>query len=337
MDQLALRDANALAGNDAKDAAIELAFMGMDVRAHGGPVRMALAGAAADIDCNGRAEHAYRTFTAQEGERVRIGPLRDGVYAILAISGGFDIMPAMGSRSLDARAGLGGWQGRPLRAGDTLPLRAVAPNEPERFMSPPRRHPRDPIRLVMGPQHEAFTERGLQTLIGRSFTVSPSVSRMAYKLDGPSIERRHGFEMISDGTLPGSIQVPPDGHPIVLMADRQTVGGYPKIATVIGADLGRLAQRRPGETVIFTPVSAAEAREIARQARMSAPHILSATSGFDGTMLVQEHQTRVLPDLERIGHVADAVVDASDAMTWELHERPRALIAVVTCGSRLAR
>ena len=316
MDLRALHTANALAGNRGDEAAIELAYMGLVARVEGGSVRMALAGAEAAITCDDRPERAHRSFLVHDGQTLRIGAMRNGAYAILAIAGGMAIAPALGSRALDARAAIGGWHGRALRAGDRLPLTAPAPCGPDLWSDPVSLDPQAPIRVVLGPQDDAFTERGLQTLIGRPFQLSHGVSRMAYRLDGPPIERRPGIEMISDGTLPGSIQVPPDGLPIVLMADRQTVGGYPKIATVIGTDLGKLAQRRPGDQIDFVAVGAAEAREIARQARLTPPQVHAVPEGLTGADLAASHTIAML-DPERIARVADAVVHAGDVSTWE--------------------
>lgn len=312
IDQRALRLANMLVGNPPGEAAIEMAFAGMLARANGATLQLALAGARADIDCAGRPQLEHRTFMLHDGELLRIGPMTSGAYAVLAVAGGIAVPPALGSRSLDARAGIGGLEGRPLRAGDRVPLRAHDGPFLSRWSNAVSLDQQAPIRVVLGPQDHAFTERGLQTLIGRPFTVSHAINRMAYRLQGPFVERKPGVEIVSDGTLPGSIQVPLDGSPIVLMADRQTVGGYPKIATVIGLDLGKLAQRRPGQEVRFTPISAQEAREIARQSGMSEPEIrVGVPPAVDR-----------LPDLGSLdlaafGNVADAVVDARDASTWE--------------------
>jgi biotin-dependent carboxylase-like uncharacterized protein len=313
MDPRALRLANALVGNPLQEAAIDLAFVGMVARARGGALQLALAGARAEIECAGRACRSHSTFILHEGEVVRIGSMSRGAYAVLAIAGGIAVPPALGSRSLDARAAIGGLDGRPLRAGDALPLRVPATPFVSRWANEVSLDPRAQIRVVLGPQDHAFTERGLQTLIGRPFTLSHAINRMAYRLQGLVVERKPGVEIVSDGTLPGSIQVPPDGNPIVLMADRQTIGGYPKIATVIGADIGKLAQRRPGEEICFAPVSVQEAREIARQVGVPDPDVRVGVPPagdrlpFPGTL-----------DLAAFGNVADAVVDARDVSTWEV-------------------
>ncbi len=313
MDHRALRIANALVGNSPGEAAVELAFAGLVMRANGGAVQLAMAGARAEIECESRSIQMYRSFLLNDGETLRIGPMTDGVYAILAIAGGIAVPPVLGSRSLDARAGIGGLNGRPLRNGDRIPVHVhAATSVSTRWSDAVSLDLHTPIRIVLGPQDHLFTERGLQTLIGRTFSVSHSINRMAYRLDGPVIERQPDVELISDGTLPGSIQVPPDGYPIVLMADRQTVGGYPKIATVIGADLAKLAQRRPGEDVVFALVSAQEAREIARQLAMSELNIRVADNP-EGLRLFDPE----LFNLDCMTNIADAVVDARDYTTWD--------------------
>lgn len=314
MDQRAFRLANALVGNHSGEAVIELAFAGMSARAIGGSVQVALAGAVAKVECGGRVMSSHCSLVLQEGELLHIGPMTSGIYAVLAIAGGIAVPPVLASRSLDARAAIGGFDGRPLRAGDRLPLNMVnAEAYVSRWSDEISLDQRSPIRVVLGPQVQLFTERGLQTLIGRPFTVSHAINRMAYRLQGPVVERKPDIELVSDGTLPGSIQVPPDGYPIVLMADRQTVGGYPKIATVISADLGKLAQRRPGEEVIFVPISAHEAREIARQFAMSDPNVRLG----DAPQPKINHDPEEF-DLDSIANVADAVVDARDYTTWDV-------------------
>ena len=329
MDPRALETSNVLVGNEPGEAAIEMAFVGLTARFRGGPVELAVAGAEAMVEIDGRQLSANGSFLIEEGETLRIGAMKRGVYAMLAVGGGLAVPAVLGSRSLDARAAIGGFSGRALQAGDVLPLRAGAEWEARqrwRRSHSPRSAPAvpldtaSPIRVVLGPQEEAFTERGLQTLIGRPFWVSNGISRMAYRLEGPRIERRPDIEVISDGTLPGAIQVPPDGFPMVLMADRQTVGGYPKIATVIGADLGRLAQRRPGEQVTFVTVSAVEAREITRQWRLQKAIVNDFAPGS-----VDARQAALL-----MSGVADAVVDAADTETWDR----RAAIRAIHSGER---
>lgn len=265
MDALALAAANALAGNGPGTAALEFALSGGRLRAVGGAVRLALAGAPFGLRVEDEPVADHRAFTLYEGAMLALAAPRRGVFACLAAAGGLDPPAALGSRAFHRRAGLGGLDGRGLRAGDRIPVPA-APGGPERALGPLPLDADEPIRVVLGPQDDRFTRTGLDTLLGSAFTVSAQADRMGVSLDGPAVEHGpEGFNIVSDATVFGSIQVPGSGRPIVLMADRQTTGGYPKIATVISSDLRRIAQRRPGETVRFQAVSVEEAVRLARE------------------------------------------------------------------------
>ncbi|GJE58212.1 5-oxoprolinase subunit C family protein [Methylobacterium trifolii] len=265
MDALAFAAANVLAGNPPGTVAIEMALAGGRFRAEGGPVRLALAGAPFGLRIDGEPVADHRAFTLHAGETLALTPPKAGLFACLAVQGGFDLPEALGSRALHLRAALGGVDGRGLRAGDRLPLPGAADTRPERCLDALSLDPGEPVRIVLGPQGDLFPEAGLATLTGAAFTVSNRADRMGYQLDGPAIAHGPtGFNVVSDATVAGSIQVPGNGRPIVLMADRQTTGGYPKIATVISADLRRIAQRRPGETVRFRAIGLDEAVAVAR-------------------------------------------------------------------------
>src|SRR5262249_9333091 len=195
------------------------------------------------------------------GERLRVRPGRAGAWCYLALGGALDVVPMLGSIATHARSGLGGIAGRALAAGDRLTLRDAVPAMPGAFAleAPWPARAGDELRVVLGPQADYFTDDQIAALCRGPWTVSPRSDRMAYLLDGPTITHAKGFNIISDGIVMGAIQVPGDGRPMVLMADRQVTGGYPKIATVIGADLGRLAQRRPGAPFAFQVVSLEDA------------------------------------------------------------------------------
>jgi biotin-dependent carboxylase-like uncharacterized protein len=173
----------------------------------------------------------------------------------------------LGSRSTLVRAGIGGLDGRALRAGDCLPLCQPRAAEAEEVrlaglnLAPPPR-----FRIILGPQDDYFTAEALAALSQKSFTVTPASDRMGMRLDGPHLGHSKGYNIVSDGIAPGTIQVPGNGLPIVLLADRQTTGGYPKIATVISADLPALGRLTPGAQVRFEVVSI-EAAEAARRAQ----------------------------------------------------------------------
>jgi len=190
--------------------------------------------------------------------------------AYLAVAGGFALPPFMGSLSTYARAGVGGLDGRKLAQGDVLPLtRERAPDGEDKKLGQPFDYGSGPIRIVWGPQEDHFSAEGRRTFISSDYRVSKEADRMGIRFEGPTIEHavsveKGGADIISDGIGPGAIQVPGAGLPIVLLADRQTVGGYPKIATVASADLPRLGRLLPGQTVRFTPVSVEEAETLRR-------------------------------------------------------------------------
>ena len=267
MDPLAFAAANRLVGNPADAAALELGLAGARLRAEGGAVRLALAGAPSGLRLDGEPVAAHRSLVLPEGAELTIERPREGVFAYLAVSGGFSVPRVMGSRALHQRAALGGLDGRALREGDRLPLTASPTGGTDVCLDPVPLQRTAPIRVVLGPQDDLFSETGLATFLHETFTVSNRADRMGYQLDGPAIAHGPGgFNIVSDATVAGSVQVPGSGRPIVLLADRQTTGGYPKIATVISADLRLIAQRRPGEPVRFEAVGLATATRLAREA-----------------------------------------------------------------------
>jgi biotin-dependent carboxylase-like uncharacterized protein len=259
--------ANALVGNPPHTVALEMRLMGPKLRAMT-PVTVALAGelAARIEDAAGLSRRAagWCSHVLATGEILCIGALRSGI-GYLAVAGGFDLPPVLGSRSTYARAGLGGVEGRPLRAGDLI---AAGADGAACSLRLPRAPDVDvgPIRVMPGPQRDYFTDAAWKHFIEKEFMVSREADRMGLRLDGPLLEHARGADIVSDGVTPGAIQVPGDGRPIVLLADCQTVGGYPKIATVIGADLPRLGHALPGHTLRFVAVSAEEALAARRDA-----------------------------------------------------------------------
>jgi biotin-dependent carboxylase-like uncharacterized protein len=199
-----------------------------------------------------------------EGGVLAFGGPADGMRAYLAVVGGIDVPPVMGSRSTYLKGPFGGFKGRALRAGDILPT--LAPGERsfvKRRMArgtprPTYGHSHD-LRVVMGPQESAFTTEATSTFLGATYTISMDSDRMGYRLDGPAVEHAAAADIVSDGTPLGAVQVPSDGAPIILLADRGITGGYAKIATVIGTDTGKLGQAMPGDTLTFRAVSVEEA------------------------------------------------------------------------------
>jgi biotin-dependent carboxylase-like uncharacterized protein len=261
MDRLALASANCLVGNLPFTAAIEVGPFGASFSAQEGDVRIALAGAVRKIAIAGRTLSLNESCMLGNGDILTLGAARDGTFSYLAVEGGIKGEPAFGSLAVNARAGLGSPFPRPLQAGDALEVDA-AKAAPERRIDLPVISDGS-IRIVMGPQDDEFGE-AKDLFLRSEWKISATSDRMGYRLEGPTIDHLHGHNIVSDGTVNGSIQVPGNGQPIVLMRDRGTTGGYPKIATVISADLGRFAQMPAGRTFNFQVVTMAEAQAEAR-------------------------------------------------------------------------
>lgn len=267
MDKRSLALANALVGNAPETAAIEFMNLGGALTASGGDLRIALAGAGSSLRIEGTVIPPHATALLKDGETAEIGHARSGTFSYLAVAGGFAIAPQLGSLSFHPRSKLGGHNGGPLQPGDRLPCRPDAQEgAPVHFVGDLPQQP-DGIRVMLGPQDDYFSEETIRLFLESEFIVSPQADRMGFQLSGPKLEHAKGFNIVSDGIVDGHIQVPGAGYPIVLMRDRQTTGGYPKIATVISADLDHFAQLRPGTPVHFRAVSREEAVAAAREAK----------------------------------------------------------------------
>jgi 5-oxoprolinase (ATP-hydrolysing) subunit C len=245
----ALALANALAGNEIGMAALEVPVSGAAFCVEGGRARIAVIGA--DLSIDGQSVPPATAADAAQGACVTLQPAEGFVYAYVAVSGGIGTLPEMGSRATHVRSGLGG---RALAAGDLLPC-GPAPERPCLRLGGKIHWPSGPIRLVRGPQEDRFPTDSFANLLAGAWRPHHRSDRMGMRLEGPRISHREGADIVSDAVLPGAVQVPGDGRPIVLMRDCQTTGGYPKIACVIAADLDRLAQSPAGATMTFVEVS----------------------------------------------------------------------------------
>ncbi len=271
LDPVSLRIANVLVGNPEGAAGLEITALGPTFRFASDAV-VALVGADFRIDLNGHAVRTWESVEVSAGSVLSIGAATDGMRAYLAISGGVDVPPVMNSRSTDIKGMFGGYEGRPLRDGDSLPI-GDSPHIvnwsqqglPTGISRQPTFGQEFQIRVVLGPQDSEFTQSGVDTLLSSDYTVSSDSDRMGYRLEGEEISHQSGPDIVSDGTALGSIQVPGSGQPIVLLADRGTTGGYTKIATVIAPDIGLLSQALPGARVRFTAVSVEEAHEVVQE------------------------------------------------------------------------
>ena len=261
VDHFALAAANCLVGNPSFAAAIEVGPLGATFTAREGKVRVALVGAARNAEVAGRPVSFNESCTLGDGESLTLDFARGGTFSYLAIEGRVNGEPMFGSLAVNARAGLGSPFPRPLQAGDILDADAAKATIERRIELPAVSD--HPIRVIMGPQDDEFGE-AKDLFLASEWKISTTSDRMGYRLEGPVIKHLHGHNIVSDGTVNGSIQVPGNGQPIVLMPDRGTSGGYPKIATVITADLGRFAQIPAGRGFRFEAVTMAQAQAEAR-------------------------------------------------------------------------
>ena len=260
MDPCALRIGNVLLGNDEGAAALETTLQGPSLTLEEGSVCCVVTGADAGILKNGVPIENWRVFRLDEGDTLSLGAPKDGVRSYLCVSGGFDVPLVMSSRSTYTRGRFGGLEGRILKAGDRLSSAAPNPlwEASEDLICPaslrPVRDPQAPLRVVLGPQDDAFTPEGIETFLNSEYVVSSAADRMGYRMEGPEIAHKAAADIISDAIALGAVQVPGHGQPIVMLADRQTTGGYTKIATVCAPDAAALAQRLPGRPVRFTRI-----------------------------------------------------------------------------------
>jgi biotin-dependent carboxylase-like uncharacterized protein len=268
LDGLSLRLGNALVGNPRATAAFEILYRGPSFEVAADKVRIAVAGVGAALAIGSGREHivpAWQSASLMRGEEFQIVLGSGSVCVYLAVECGIAVLPVLGSASTYLRAELGGFKGRVLRQGDFVPLAIErAPARPEQRLATPLPPTGDqPIRVILGPQQEYFTEEAVATLLDAEFRISTSADRMGMRLDGPRLRHRHGWDIVSDAIATGAIQVPGSGQPILLLADHQTTGGYPKIATVISADLPAVGRRRPGDAIRFAAVTIDEAERLA--------------------------------------------------------------------------
>jgi biotin-dependent carboxylase-like uncharacterized protein len=284
-------------------AAIEVSLGGVEFAAEGATLGLAVAGGAFDVRLDGAALAPACVLALSPGERLTIRPGAAGSWCYVAPFGGFDAPPVLGSVATHVRSGLGGLEGRALRAGDALPVDglAAAPTATMRLEAPWLARPAAPTRILLGPQDDYFTPEAIDALLGARWRISPRSDRMAYALEGPRLKHARGHDIVSDGVAFGAIQVPGDGAPLILMADRQPTGGYPKIANVIGADIGALAQMRPGKEIVFAHVTLDEA--------VAARRALAETIGA-GVRLAPLHDA-LSTELLMSNNLVDGVISAT--------------------------
>lgn len=267
MDLFSLKIANLLVGNHENDGVIEMTMMGISAKFDCDCV-IALTGANMSPEINGKSINMYESVEVHKNDILSTSITKSGLRTYLAVAGGFDLPTPMGSMSTNIRCMLGGFNGRKLCAGDKIPLRHNIPFSilGKRHINFNTEYPKKIyVRVILGPQDDYFTDCGIRTFLQSEYIVSNESDRMGIRLTGDKIENKNGVDIISDGIVTGSIQISPSGTPIIMMADRQTTGGYAKIATVISVDLKLVAQAMSGTKFQFVSVTEKEAVSLLRK------------------------------------------------------------------------
>jgi antagonist of KipI len=267
VDRFAFVLANRLVGNPDAAAALECTLIGPRFEMTGDGA-IAVTGAEMPITVNGEPAAGWTTIALKRGDVVKLGPARTGVRSYIGFAGGLDVPLVLGSRSTYLRGRVGGVEGRALRKGDELRVFPSASKKPRRVapQAIPDYAGEPTVRAVLGPQADRFTVEGLEALFGGRYEVLPQSDRMGSRLRGPRIAHARGHDIVSDGIALGSIQVPGDGQPIVLLVDRQSTGGYTKVATICSCDIWRVGQARPGQALRFHRIGVDEAHRLYRGA-----------------------------------------------------------------------
>ena len=273
MDVESFNIANLLVGNAPGESALEATFLGPTFSVTEDTV-IAVTGADMSPTLNGEDISMYRAVVVPAGSTVKLQAAKNGSRTYVAFRGGLDVPEVMGSRATSIQNHIGGLNGGKLATGDEIPIRPAAalPNASSRFVRYNIRRKRENIvRVVLGPQDDYFTEEGLSDFLGTPYTVSKDFDRMGCRLDGKPIKHKADGNIISDGIMNGSIQVPSTGLPIIMLAEHQSTGGYTKIANVISVDLPVIGQCCPGDIIRFQAVSLEEAHRLLkeRQSRMN--------------------------------------------------------------------
>ena len=279
---VALKIGNALVGNNLGVAGLEIRLIGPTMEVLCDAIRVALTGTNTEIELigeNGRCQPANQSLVLKKGQKFKIGSISDSGSAYLAIEGGFRLPEVYGSLSTYVRGSIGGFSGKALEQGDEIPLniRNVEDRSELRVSNLSALEENGPLRIIFGPQKDFFKEESIRDFLASPYLITRDADRMGMRLDGPVLKHERGYNIVSDGIVTGAIQVPGTGQPIILLADHQTTGGYPKMATVISADISRMGRLRPGDTVKFIEVTADEAEKARFEHEKM---VLSAISGF---------------------------------------------------------
>ncbi|MDP5276613.1 biotin-dependent carboxyltransferase family protein [Chengkuizengella axinellae] len=285
MDHFAARVANLLVHNEENAAVMEMTMIGPSLQFQE-DVLISICGGDLSASIDGVVVPLWRSMMVRSGSVLRFGSAKSGCRAYLAVAGGISVEKVMGSSSTYLRASIGGFQGRALKQGDVISVNQVDPTWQQKANFLMQRNPSKSfipfswyisehslpvyrsnvmIRIMRGREFEYFQEESKDHLLNDTFTIHPQSDRMAYRITGPQIKLKSQLNMISEAVTMGTIQVPPDGSPRILLADRQTTGGYPRIAQVVSIDLPLIAQLKPGDTIMFQEISLEEAEMLYMQ------------------------------------------------------------------------
>ena len=306
MDKRALAEANTLVDMAKEAAAIEIGPFGFSACLFESEAACALTGASRSVRINGMHARMYESLSLKSGDVIEMDAARNGAFSYLAFQGGLAGDRVFGSLSVNARAQIGAPYPRPLQAGDVLHILPGQNVSPRRRLIPPK-HAHRVVRIILGPQQDRF-HNVMDAFLESDWTLSTACDRMGYRLNGPRIHAHDGHDIISDGTVNGSIQIPGDGCPIVLMPDRGTTGGYPKIATVITPDLGMLAQMPFGQAFRFVVVDIEEAQRLCRL-------FYAELNNIQNRLLPTDDQ--IDEKLLALHNIAGNAVSGLDVATWQ--------------------
>ncbi|HET7578212.1 MAG TPA: biotin-dependent carboxyltransferase family protein [Bacillales bacterium] len=264
-DYYAHRMANLLAGNEEDAAVLEVTLLGLRLKVKQSAV-IAVTGGDLDPTINGEPMQMWTSVQVEEGDLIHFKGCRSGCRAYLAVAGGIEVPSFLGSKSTDTVGKIGGIDGRSLEKGDQIQWADPPQDARTGRRLPPSLIPDYPknidVRVILGPQDEAFTSEAIETFLTSEYKASKDLDRMACRLEGPEIKHKMGADVASEGIFLGAIQVPQNGQPIVFLVGRRSVGGYTKIGGVISVDLPKLAQAKPGDTIHFHQVELEEAHEL---------------------------------------------------------------------------
>lgn len=298
LDTTSLRLANAVVGNPEGTAGIEFRLAGPELEVACDAVRIALGGSVEAVIAGAppRGVPPWRGVVLARGDRLQVRRVNGSAVGYLAIEGGFALTPVLGSLATYVRAGLGGLDGRELRDGDRLPLALTEPSQRgDRCLAESPAWDEASLRVVLGPQDQAFHDESLAEFLAATYVVGRDADRMGLRLEGPRLRHRHGADIVSEGIAQGVIQVPANGQPILLLADRQTVGGYTKVATVISADWPAAGRLLPGTVVRFAAVTVEQAVAARRAAEAEIARLVAGIrpappfGGLDESALLSEN------------------------------------------------